>query len=122
MFLSLVRPERISSPITNSAAVTSSREVVALMMILMRDRRRKGSLPCHCGRCGFKSPEAGNRNDPGDQVCSGRPSYRSAAFRSERENDDAHCDPPPWAGPQSPCPDHAAWLQRVVARLGAVAV
>jgi hypothetical protein len=56
----LVRPERISSPITKSAAVTSSRaeEVVPVMMVLMRGRRQKKCpLPCHCGQCGFKPPE-----------------------------------------------------------------
>src|SRR4030095_12051179 len=37
MFLSLVRPERISSPITSTAAVTSARpeEFVPVMVVLM---------------------------------------------------------------------------------------
>src|SRR5438093_340566 len=104
MFLSLVRPERISSPITNSAAVTRSRvaEVVAVMMVLMPGR---GSLPCHCGQCGFKPPEAGNRNYLGDQVCSGDRRYRKVrGLRSEMENDDAPFSPPPWSSPRRPRP------------------
>src|SRR5262245_4352412 len=53
MFLSLVRPERISSPITSSAAVTGSLgadEFAVVMAARVLAARRSGpSLPCHCG-------------------------------------------------------------------------
>src|SRR5262245_4847167 len=47
MFLSLVRPERISSPITKSAAVTSScpEEFVPVMVVLMDGGRGRNSSP-----------------------------------------------------------------------------
>src|SRR5262249_47351174 len=53
MFLSLVRPERISSPITSSAAVTGSlgagEFAVGMAARVLAAGRSGPSLPCHCG-------------------------------------------------------------------------
>src|SRR6267142_4404114 len=121
MFLSLVRPERISSPITKSAAVTRLRaeEVVAVMRVLMRGRRERVPLACQCGRCRFKPPGAGNRNYPGDQVCSGTADTGKVRGLSIRDgDDDVRYHPPPWPGPQRPRRDHAAGARHH--RMGAV--
>src|SRR6266446_8743886 len=68
MFLSLVRPERISSPITSSAAVTSSfgaDEFAVVMAARLLAARRSGpSLPCHCALSCFKSSAGGARSRP----------------------------------------------------------
>src|SRR6516165_1772847 len=47
MFLSLVRPDRISSPITSSAAVTSSWDALAVVMttFVATEDRRSPTLP-----------------------------------------------------------------------------
>src|SRR6516225_4484204 len=73
MFLSLVRPERISSPITSSAAVTGSLgadEFAVVMAARLLAARRSGpSLPCHCALSCFKSSAGGaapgEANPPG---------------------------------------------------------
>src|SRR5215831_18305571 len=68
MFLSLVRPERISSPITSSAAVTTSwgaDELAVVMAARVLAARRSGpSLPCHCALSCFKSSAGGARSRP----------------------------------------------------------
>src|SRR5215510_2356451 len=68
MFLSLVRPERISSPITSSAAVTCSvgaDEFAVVMATRLIAARRSGpSLPCHCALSCFKSSAGGARSRP----------------------------------------------------------
>src|SRR5262249_60639995 len=68
MFLSLVRPERISSPITSSAAVTSScgadEFAMVLAALLLAARRRGPSLPGHCALSCFKSSAGGARSRP----------------------------------------------------------
>src|SRR5262247_518837 len=68
MFLSLVRPERISSPITSSAAVTGSLgadELAVVMAARVLAARRSGpSLPCHCALSCFKSSAGGARSRP----------------------------------------------------------
>src|SRR5262249_49215735 len=68
MFLSLVRPERISSPITSSAAVTTSwgaDELAVVMAARVLAARRSGpSLPCHCALSCFKPSAGGARSRP----------------------------------------------------------
>src|SRR5215470_13874098 len=68
MFLSLVRPERISSPITSRAAVTIWFEEgwSDAMMTCMR-KGTAGPLPCHCGISCFKSPPGPFRSEPAER-------------------------------------------------------
>src|SRR5262249_54099513 len=67
MFLSLVRPERISSPITRSAAVTSScpEEFVPVMVVLMDGGRGKRSPTLPLGAMWLQV--AGGRKGAGRQ-------------------------------------------------------
>src|SRR5712691_8076802 len=76
MFLSLVRPDRISSPITSSAAVTTwwgvdefcgAGEFADVMTTWLLSARGSGSpLPCHCGLGCIKSPPEPFGSRPGE--------------------------------------------------------
>src|SRR5262245_31846756 len=120
MFLSLVRPERISSPITMSAAVTSSGLEDVVIVVLMSGVVSE-PLPCHCGQCCFKSLVSGNtpkrrsRNGLGDPLCSpervrsqawvnkpGSTSLGQPARPIRYGDDDAHCHSPRRNGAHKP--------------------
>src|SRR5688572_4333094 len=62
MFLSLVRPERISSPITSRAAVTKWAELAAVMFVL---GPFPTSFPTGRARSGFKSCTIRGKVAPG---------------------------------------------------------